>query len=213
MLVQGQIGALPAQKQTGGNPNVLQGFSGELLKSDVNPFYYTLLKNNRIFFQQATAVTNTGFVGGAGGVPLIGLYNPVGSAVDAVILATAIAARSQGTAAGAPGSINWYGGVSVLPTGTNTPPINAYSQQAVGSGVKTFVNTAMTSSTAVTLTRAVVGFGANPGTTAPSTVAVVNDYPFGTLVAAPGVLQALGAAVTATASSFDVTVFWAELPV
>lgn len=188
------------------------GFDNEVLLSELFPVYYSLLKAGKVFYQQVTAANATGFTGGAGGTPLIGLFNPAGSGVDCVILCSAIACRTQGTAAGTPGSINWYGGISVTPTGTTTKPVNAYTQQATGSSALTFVNTAMTASTAGALTRALVGFGANPGTTAPSTVAVVNDYPFGSLVAAPGVFQALGAAATTTAASIDATIYWAEVP-
>ena len=99
MLFQGQVGALPGAKATGGNPNVLQGFAGELLKSDVFPPYYTLAKNNKVYYQVANAVNPTVFTGGAAGTPLIGLYNPVGSGVDLIVLATRIAVRTTGTAA------------------------------------------------------------------------------------------------------------------
>jgi hypothetical protein len=201
-----------AALRSGSSTGAPLGFWNEVLVSELLPVYYQLLKAGRVFYQQVTAANATGFTGGAGGTPLIGLYNPVGSNVDCVILVSAIATRTQGTAAATPGSINWYGGVSVLPTGTTTKPVNAYSQQASGSSILTFVNTAMTASSAGALTRALVGFGANPGTTAPSTVAIIDDYPFGSLVAAPGVLQSLGAAATTTAASFDVTVYWAEVP-
>lgn len=205
--------AIPTGAQKSGTSSGAPlGFWNELLVSELLPVYYALLKAGRVFYQQVTAANATGFTGGAGGTPLIGVFNPSGSGVDCVILCSAIATRSQGTAAATPGSINWYGGLSALPTGTTTKPVNAYTQQASGSSVLTFVNTAMTGSTAGALTRSVVGFGANPGTTAPSTVAIVNDYPFGSLVASPGVLQALGAAATTTAGSFDVTVYWAEVP-
>lgn len=213
MLFQGQVGALPAAKQTGGNPNVIQGFANELLLSEVFPFYYTLLKNNRIFFQQVTGANATGFTGGAAGTPLIGIYNPQGSGVDLILLRIAIAIRTQGTGAASPGSINLYGGVSALPTGTLTQPVSAYSQLPAGSAARTFVNTALTGSTAIALTAALLGIGANPGTTAPSTgISSIIDYPFGLVCASPGVLQAIGAAASTTAASIDVTAYWAETP-
>ena len=212
MLFQGIVQSLCGSPKASGNPNVSQGYSAELLLSELYPQLYYLTKNNKVYFQQVTAANPTAFTGGAAGTPLIGVYNPVGSGVDCVILSTRIGVRTQGTAAGAYDAA-WYGGVSVLPTGTNTVPINAYSQQATGSAMKSYVNTAMTGSTAVTLTAPIVGLGANPGTTAPATVAVVNDAPNGVVIASPGVLQALGVSFSGTAGSFDVAVYWAELPV
>lgn len=212
MLFQGQVGSLPAAKQTGGNPNVLQGFAGELLKSDAYPFYYTLLKNNRVFYQVATAISPTVFVGGAAGTPCIGLFNPLASGVDAIVLATRIAVRTTGTAA-VTWDLAYYGGVSANPTGTATAPINAYSQIASGSACRTFVNTAMTGSTAVTLTAPVLS-GGLVAATAITNVAQSVDYAFGSLAASPGVLQALGQGGGAlVASVFDIAIVWAEIPV
>lgn len=211
MLFQGQAGALPAAKQTGGNLTALQGLSGELLVSEVNPVYYTLLKSNRVFFQVTNAANPSAFVGGAGGTPLLGIYNPTSSGVDLVILATRVVIRTTGTAA-VTNDISWYGGVSVLPTGTNTNPINAYSQQATGSSAKSFVNTAMTGSTAITLTAPVLSVGLSAAT-AVINVTQAQDISQGLIVAAPGVLQAIGAAIAPTAAVMSVAVYWAEIPV
>ena len=210
-VIQVQVGTLPNAKQTGGQPNALAGYAGELLVTEALPPYYTMLKAGKVFYQVATAVTPTVFVGGAAGIPLIGLYNPVGSGVDAVLIATRISVRTTGTAA-VTWDVSLWGGVSVLPSGTVTVPINGYSQQNTGSACKTFVNTAMTGSSVLTLTAPILSGGLTAAT-AITNVTDAADHLLGNIVAAPGVLQAIGqGGGTMTASVFNISLYWAELP-
>ena len=212
MLFQGAVQALFGALKSTGNPNVSQGFSAELINSKAYPDLYYLAKNNKLFYQVATAISPTVFVGGAAGTPAIGLYNPTGSGVDAIIVATRIAVRTTGTAA-VTWDLSWYGGPSANITGTTTANINAYSQVASGSAIKGFVNTALTGSTAVTLTAPVLSGGLTAAT-AVTNVTNSIDYTFGALVCSPGNLQAIGQGGGAlTAAVFGFAVYWAELTV
>ena len=70
MILQGQAGAIPSSKQESGNPNVAQGLLTEMLVSELNPAFYTLLKNGLVYFSALSAANPTAFTGGAAGAPL-----------------------------------------------------------------------------------------------------------------------------------------------
>lgn len=211
MILQGQAGAIPSSKQESGNPNVAQGLLTEMLVSELNPAFYTLLKNGLVYFSALSAANPTAFTGGAAGTPLVGLYNPASSGKDIVVLQARIGIRTTGTAAGTL-AFNWYLGNSVLPTGTVTPPRNSYSGAQSGSVALPFLNTAMTASTAISPVGPIASVGANPATTPIATVLYTYENTAGTIVCAPGNLIAIGASSSLTAASIDCSVIWAELP-
>ena len=211
MIIQGVAGNLPGAKQDSGNPNVAQGFLTELLVSQLTPSYYTLLKNNLVHFVSLSGGNPTAFTGGAGGTPLIGLYNASNSGEDIVILQVRIGVRTTGTAAGTL-DFNWYMGPSTLPTGTVTAPRNNYSGAPSGSIAIAFVNTAMTASSAINPIGPIASIGANPVTTPIAAVLNANENTAGAIVCAPGNLIAVGASSTLTAASIDCTLLWAALP-
>jgi hypothetical protein len=211
MLIQGQQG-LP-QKLAGGatNPTVAMGFLAELLKSSLMPDYYTLVKTGFVYFLPAAAANVSTFVGGAGGTPLLAIFNPPNSGKDLIILQSRIAVRTTGTAAVGL-DFNWWIGPSASPTGTRTNPFNSYSLAQAGAQALGFVNTALTGSTAL-------GGGPFPvlsiGNIAVAGVQVVGqfyDETRGLVLVAPGNLAALGASAGTTAASFDAAITWAETP-
>ena len=210
MIIQGQAGSLPGAKQTSGNPNVASGLLTELLVSELTPRYYSLLKNGLVQFLNLSAGAATGFTGGAAGTPLIGLYNPPNSGYDIVVIHTRIGVRTTGGTGGAV-DFNWYMGPSVLPTGTITTPRNAYSGAQAGSIALGFVNTAMTSSTAINAVGPVMSLGVSTAAAAQTVFPALDDSA-GLIVAAPGNLIAIGAAASLATSSIDCGVIWAELP-
>jgi len=211
MIIQGQVGGLQiGAKQTSGNPNLPQGYMAELLSSKAAPDFYTLVKAGVVYFAAAANINPTGFTGGAGGTPAIGIMNPAGSGKDIVVLRTCVGVRTAGTGNNAQDWI-WYGGPSTLPTGTATTPRNAYSLQTSGSVATAFVNTAMTSSSALNAIAAIASLGVT-GAAAGLNVFPAGDPTLGLVIAQPGTLIAIGASNTGTAMGADVTAFWAELP-
>lgn len=213
MFVQTQGLTVPARAQTDGNPTgTPSGFWDEFLVSKLMPDYYTLLKAGVVYVLVATGVNPAAFTGGAGGTPLIGLYNPTNSNKDLVVLQTRVGVRTTGTAA-----VNcdfaWYGGPSVLPTGTPTVPQNAYSLAKGGAVAAGFVNTAMTGSTAITLLYPAISIGQTIATTPTATAPTDSGADSkGLIVAAPGNLIALGTPAALTGGVIDVAVFYGEFP-
>jgi hypothetical protein len=185
------------------------GFSGAQRVSDAHARYMDAVLGNRVFFLSAAAAAPTAYVGAAGGSPLIAIHNPTNSGKYLVAWYAALAQRAAATAAGVTGLAIWAG-LSVLPTGTLTPPTGALSLTTGGSVAKGFVNTALTGSTALALalplaTRS-VGAAAAEG-------ALPGLYEIaGLVVVAPGNQAALGLTVVPTALTADVALFWEEVP-
>ena len=195
-----------------GLANAPGGQFGELLESRVSPDYYTLLKAGRVYSSAVAAINPTAFTGGAAGTPAIGLYNPVGSGVDMVLIDVAIGIRTTGSAAVTLDFNHWLvnqGGVAV--TGTTTAPRNMYSGGATGSVAVALQNTANTAALASNLVRPSVSVGLTAAT-AVTNVGIFRDELKGLIVIAPGVYYALGASATPTAASVDVAILWAEIP-
>ncbi len=212
MLIQGAVGALPSTRQVSGNPTVLSGTFGELLESRLLPDYYTLLKSGKVFTSSVVAANPAAFTGGAAGTPLIGLYNPVGSGVDLVLLEVAVAIRTTGTAAVGIDFNHWgvnQGGVAV--TGTATAPRNLYSLAATGSAATAMVNVVNTAALASAVIRPSVSVGTT--TVTPTlNLGLFRDEIKGGIVVAPGCYYAFGSVVAPTAASIDSAVIWAEIP-
>src|SRR5262249_45276252 len=152
--------------------------------------YYEGISRGNVYYLSTGAAAPTAFTGGAGGTPLIGLYNPTGSGVNLAITAVGFSVTAVPTAAGVVNPGLWQG-ISVIPTGTATAPTNALTQQTTGAKAKGFVNTALTGSTAIAITFGLMSFwwatAAAGAVTAPGLVFVD-----GLMVVAPGVLAALG---------------------
>lgn len=207
-----QAGGLPSARQTAGTPNAPGGTFNEILVSELNPVYYSLLKNNKVFSLSALGVNPTAFTGGAAGTPLIGIYNPANSGVDLVLLQARYGVRTTGTAA-ATLDFDFYevnqGGVAV--TGTQTQARNMYSQANTGSQAYGMVNTANTAALASTLVAPSLSIGAAAAAAALNAGVYVDDLK-GALIVAPGCYLALGASATLTAASIDASLIWAELP-
>ena len=213
MIIQTQVGSLPAARQVAGTPNVPGGSFGEAYVSELNPQYYALLKAGKVFsLASAATATLTGFVGGAAGTPLIGLYNPTNSGSDLVIIQARIGVRTTGTTA-ATLDFAFYavnqGGVAV--TGTQTQARNMYSQANTGSIAYGMVNTANTAALASTLIAPSLSIG-NATTTAVINAVLGVDDIKGAIVVAPGCYLAFGAAGSLAVASIDAALIWAEIP-
>jgi hypothetical protein len=189
------------------------GQYGELLVSELNPVYYSLLKGGRVFGVTGTAINPTAFVGGAAGTPLIGLWNQPGNQVDIVPLQLRLAIRTTGTAAVATDFNFWatqQGSTAI--TGTQTQARNQYSLASSGSAAYAMVNTVNTAALATTLLLPSFSVGLTATTAVTNVTNLVDDLKgVGTL--APGGYLAWGASVATTAASLDYAFIWAEIPI
>lgn len=211
MLITGPGFTVPTKAATGGSQTGTPfGFANELLISEIYPKFYSLIKAG-LCFEQVVSGNPTAFTGGAGGTPLLGLYNPANSGKDLVILITRASVKTSGTAAVA-WDLAWWKGVSTLPTGTTTPARAAYSTAAGGAVGVSFVNTAMTGSTALAVGPIPALSGGLTAATAVTNVSPALFEEDGALVIAPGNLAAIGSSGTLTAAVIDLSVLWAELP-
>lgn len=213
MIIQGQAGALPSTRQTAGTPNAPAGSFGEILDTKLNPDYYQLVKAGRVYQVGFAAINASAFTGGAAGTPAIGLFNPVASGVDLVVLYSKLAIRSTGTAAVA---YDWafygvnQGGTAV--TGTQTASRNLYSLAATGGAGYAMVNTANTGAFASNLLMPSASGGLTAAT-AVTNVTLLTDDLRGSIVVAPGCYLAWGQTAALTGASFDGALVWAEIPV
>ena len=178
--------------------------------ADAHGRYAEAVRRGNVFFLNVTAGAATAFVGAAAGTPLIGLYNPVNSGKQFELVGCSIGSRVAASAAGT-AAFNLWGGPSVLPTGTITAPTNGLTLLAIGSSARGFVNTAMTGSTAITQIMPVATY--YWATAASSMFAPSSFYDLGGIVnVQPGNLVALGATAALTSATYDVTLFWEEVP-
>jgi hypothetical protein len=136
--------------------------------------------------------------------------NPAGSGKALVFLAASTTITAVPSAAGVVDSELWAG-TSVLPTGTVAAPTNMATQQSTGSVSKGFVNTAMTSSTAINLVTGLSAFWwATAAAGAMASSGIVDLA--GIIVAIPGVLVSLGVRTVPTSTTTDAFLMWEEVP-
>ena len=183
---------------------------GAIATADTHAKYQEAVLRGNVFFLSASAVPPTAFTGAAGGTPLIGVMNPAGSGKALVFLAASTTITAVPSAAGVVDSELWAG-TSVLPTGTVTAPTNMATQQSTGSVSKGFVNTAMTSSTAINLVSGLSAFWWATAAAGALASSGIIDLA-GIAVATPGVLVALGARTVPTSTTTDAFLMWEEVP-
>ena len=153
MLFQGSVvTAVPSVRNTAGTPNAMQIQLGELGVSEILPRYAAMTWSNQVYsVSVGTPAAITAYSGGAAGTPMIGLWNPAGTGKNLWVLTSNFA---NAVAASAAGTVTWalyYGPTAAITaTASSTYPISQSTMQPSGSVAKAFVNTALTSSTALT---------------------------------------------------------------
>ena len=220
MILQGQVGPIPNPAlQDGLQPNILLGRSGEVIVAELHGKYYTQTSRGNVFIgSTATAGVTLPVVSNT--VQTFGLWNPLGSGKNAVLIKSQIGWVSG---PGAPGNFV-YGfqlnvgsqiGTGAAITGyTTTAPVNGL----LGSGLATVmkfgaVAAAFTLTTAPTLLRTM---GVSQLTTTAATTTApwwmaFEDFD-GTLIIPPGVIFTIAGNVAPTTVA-DVALTWAEVPV
>ena len=205
---QGRIGELAGQD--GAIQPLRLTRKGALAAADVQARYQEAVLRGNVYFLATGAAAPTAFTGGAGGTPLLGVYNPAGSNKALVFLATSTTITAVPSAAGVVDSELWAG-ISALPTGTVTAPTNMAAQQSTGSIAKGFVNTAITSSTAINLVTGLSAFWWATAAAGAMASSGIIDLA-GITVAIPGVLVALGMRTVPTSTTTDAFLMWEEVP-
>lgn len=200
----------PVNATTGPGSGMLRiGNTGEQMTSDTHGRYQEAVLRGGVFRLPAPNIVPTAFTGGAGGTPIISIYNPTGSGKNCVILGVGITARILGAAI-LDTSFNLWAGVSVANSGTATAPTNVLTNATGGSVCVGSVNAATTSTTAVTLALPLASYfwGTSVGQYMSAGMFDVG----GLVVAPPGCLVALGSAVAITTAAFDSVMIWEEVP-
>lgn len=212
MKLQTDVGQLVRQAQ-GTSPNTPGGTYGEQLVSKMFPDFYTLAKSGSLYTASATGINPSAFTGGAAGTPIFGIYNPVTSGRDLVILQARLALRTGGTAA-VSSSFNFWaasqGGTA--PTGTQTQARNLYTHASSGSLAYVMNNTANTGAVASSLVLPSFGLTA-VATTPTQQITRATDDVNGAVIVPPGGYLAYGISVALTSGSVDAALIWAEVPV
>jgi hypothetical protein len=183
---------------------------GTTVVTDAHGRYYEQVYRGNAFFLNLAAGAATAFTGGAGGTPLLAVYNPPGSGKNLIIVAVGVANRVAASAAGVV-SFGLWGGPTANITGTQTNPTNMLSLAASGSTAKGFVNTALTGSTAVGQILPLATY--YWATAASALLTPVFCDVGGLVIVAPGNMAALGGTAALTSATYDATVIWEEQPV
>ena len=185
------------------------GYSGAQRVSDAHGRYMDAVLSGRVFFLSGAAVAGTAYVGAAAGTPLFAIHNPANSGKCLIVLGVGFAQRATATGAGTTGLVLWSG-PSVIPTGTQTTPTNAFSLAATGAAAKGFSNAALTGSTALTVA---LPLHTHYWATAAAAFSAPGWFDVGGLViAVPGNQIALGLTVIPTSVTVDAALYWEEIP-
>jgi hypothetical protein len=147
MLVQGTTG--PVNFGDGVNPPLRQGRQGDVVVSELHGRYYEQNYRNNVYFTGHTAVqalsANT-ITLTATTTPILGIYNPSSSTVNAVVLQAMLNVVANNLTSGAgPGAFMWAVSTGNGAISTGLTPYNSKTLIAAGSQVRGFAGaTALT---------------------------------------------------------------------
>ena len=236
MLLQGIVGPQSVASIGSGTPTTARfGQLSDAIVSELHGrFYETTYRGNMYSggLTTLTALANANFTvanglsatlaTAAASTPIIGLYNPASSTINAAIhQATLAITQTNLTATGAGGFV-WAVFANNPSVSTGATPISRKTLTAVGSQCKTLANVALTglSNVGVALAASALngGIGYNissvataSGFTPPVVTAVENLD--GSLIIPPGGVLALYATTTPAALSAVGSLLWEEIPV
>ena len=221
MLIQGQVGPPSVQSLSPGtNPTLRLGQFAEQLVSDLQPRFYENNYRGNIFSVGMTTVAlsaNT-ITLTATTTPILGLWNPTTSPINAVLLQATLQIVTAGNSAVAPGAFVWATSIGNGAISTGLTPFNRKTLAAAGSQCKGFAG-----STALTglSSNLVIAEGADFGTLVMAQGAtgtpiisppMVQNFEGGLIVPPGGVLALLNT-ISSTTVSVAGKLMWAEVPV
>lgn len=222
MLVQGTTG--PVNFGDGVNPPVRQGRQGDVVVSELHGRYYEQTYRNNVYFTGHTALTalsaNTVTLT-ATTTPILGIWNPATSTVNAVLLQAYLNVVANNLTSGAaPGVFVWAvsNGNNAISTGLT--PFNSRTLIATGSQVRGFAGA--TALTGLTNNLAIVAGSQLPApsgltyTTLASTALLPSyagreDFD-GSIIIPPGAVLALLNTTSSTVFSAVGRLVWEEVP-
>jgi hypothetical protein len=212
MIIQNIVG----QPAAGANNAILSGRSGQLGESIVQElhgrYYETTYRNNSFLLSVSTAAAVTAYSGGAGGTPMLALFNPIGSGRNAVINKVSIGSVVAASAAGTVAFGLYFGTTATITQATTVTPWNMATQLQSGSVMTGFRNVALTSGTAASNAVALASYywatAAGVGNVSPA----VTDLE-GAIIIPPGSYLALGGSAALTSATWIGSLQWEEVPV
>lgn len=212
MLLQNIVG----QPSAGANNALLSGRAGQLgdaIVSELHGRYYeTTYRGASFLLSVSTAAAVTAYTGGAGGTPMICLFNPSGSGRNAVINKASVGNVVASSLAGTVAFGLYFGQTAAITQATTTAPWSMATQLQSGSVMTGFRNVALTSSTAASNVIPVAAYYWATGAGA----ALVTGGPIdleGSVIIPPGCYIALGGSAALTSATWIGSLQWEEVPV
>lgn len=222
-------GIVGPQVLSDGNPaNVRIAKGGDLIVSELHGRFYEQTYRGNVYsggMAALTAITNaiwTVATLDATAKPIAGVWNPIGSGVNMVILQASLGLAITNATSTGPGPFVWSAGLSSILLTLGTTPYNRKTGQAAGSVGKDMSGIALTGLTPSIVARfgsalgggnsgnfSFVGTAAGP----PTTLAASVENFDGSLIVPPGGVLALQSTTTAVAHSAVSSIIWEEVPV
>lgn len=212
MILQ-QIVGQPAAGANNALLNSRAGQLGDTIVSELHGRYYeTNYRGNLFSISVSTAAAVTAFTGGAGGTPMLAVFNPTGSGKNLVLLKASFANVVAASAAGTVTFGLYFGTTATITQATTVSPWSMSTQLQSGSVATGFRNIALTSGSAA---NNVIALGSYYWATAAG-AAQVSAGPIdleGSVIIPPGSYAALGGSAALTSATWIGSLQWEEVPV
>jgi hypothetical protein len=224
--VRGRVG--PDTLQDGAEAKVRQGKNAEQIVQELHGRFYEQNYRGALFSggMGLTAINNVTYTSatlGATVTPIVGVYNPLGSPVNLVILQAVLGVTVTAATATGPGAFVWAAGITTVAVTTGGAPFNRKTLQAAGSAAKDMTNvaptglspnlvvrgaSALTGGNLKSISSVETAVGQNIGVAGYTTENID-----GGLIVPPGGVLALLATATPVAHSAASMLLWEEVPV
>ena len=235
MLIQGQVGPVgPQSIQPGTNPTIRMGQLGDMIVSELHGRFYEQAYRGAFFRTGTTgaAVAGTATMGtatgtsatlatAATGTPMLGVYNPITSTVNAVITQATLQTMVQTATTPIPfNGLVWCVSVGNGGITTGLTPWNSKTLTQTGSQCKGFAGATAVTGLSFTPTAmeaadfyggGMVTYGTVATTAIIPTYLARQDFD-GQLIVPPGGLLALYNTSATTTFSFTGRLLWEEVP-
>lgn len=220
MQVQGSVGS-PAQSQAAGaTPTLRLGQLSDAIVSELHGKYYEQNYRGNLFSfgMTSTALSANTVTLTATTTPIIGVWNPVGSGKNLVILKAKCQLTVAGNSAVAPGAFVWATSINNGAISTGSAPLNRSTLQNTGSVAKAFnISTALTGLTNNLVIQHAAGFGTLLAAQGATATPIMSGDPVeevdGAIIVPPGGVLALLNTTSTTTVSVASMLLWEEVPI